>query len=78
MDFKYIFNLNDWLISLGLGEQTAMIINTGFSIIIILLLAYLSDILAKQILVRTVKKLVKHTRTNWDDILCLQQNSKLG
>ncbi len=57
------------LLNWGMLENYATIINIIFGFILILLLAYLSDIFTRRILISLITHLVKKTATSWDDIL---------
>ncbi|MBN2226856.1 MAG: mechanosensitive ion channel [candidate division Zixibacteria bacterium] len=63
-----------WLISEGLAENIAGTIGWLAVAIGILLLAWLSNVIAKQILLRLVAFFIKRSKTRWDDAL---QNRKV-
>lgn len=52
----------------GVQENYATIINVVFVFIIIILLAYLSDIISRRLLVNIIGRLIKRSATRWDDI----------
>ena len=62
-------HLKDWLINQGLAEHFAIILQSAIAVIIVLLLAWISDIVSKKVLITIITKLVRKTRTHWDDIL---------
>ncbi len=61
--------LNDYLINLGLSENIAVIIQSAIVVVIVSIVAWLSDIISKKILITIISKFVRKTKTNWDDIL---------
>jgi len=64
-----IVNLQKWLEAQGIGAEIAQTIKTIVLIIAVIILAYVVDLITKRILVGSIKKLVKRTKSNWDDIL---------
>ncbi len=69
MDNKILVQFRDWLISLGIDKYTSSAINGFVILLIIILLAYLADILAKKLLRSVILTMVRRTKTTWDDIL---------
>ncbi|HYX10116.1 MAG TPA: mechanosensitive ion channel domain-containing protein [Bacteroidales bacterium] len=69
MDKNILVQLRDWLISLGLDKYTSSAINAFAILLIIILLAYLADIIAKKLLRSVILTMVRRTKTTWDDIL---------
>lgn len=61
--------IQQWLESIGLGSETAEIIKIILLVIVVIILAYLADIITKKILVGSIKRIVKKSKTQWDDIL---------
>ncbi|MEA2101889.1 MAG: mechanosensitive ion channel [Thermodesulfobacteriota bacterium] len=53
----------------GLGDTMAVIMVRGVAFIGMLILAYVADLITRHIVLKTVDRLVKHTRTDLDDIL---------
>ncbi|MDA3891759.1 MAG: mechanosensitive ion channel [Salinivirgaceae bacterium] len=66
---KYIEALQNWLVNMGLSTGTADNINTITIVIVILLLSFIADIIAKHIIIRVISGLVKHSKNKWDDII---------
>jgi miniconductance mechanosensitive channel len=62
-----------WLVNLGLREALAEVAAWVIACLIVTAAAYLSHIVAKRLLLRIIKKLVKRTKTAWDDILLKQK-----
>ena len=58
----------DLLVDVGISEKFSEFLQPGIFIIIIILLAFLSDIITKKIIVGFIKRLVKRTKTTLDDI----------
>lgn len=69
MDINLFFNVEEWLQSLGLSQEMAAFINTALSIIILGILAYLSYIITKRIIIQTITSFAKRSKARWDDIL---------
>ncbi|MBS3770090.1 MAG: mechanosensitive ion channel domain-containing protein [Bacteroidales bacterium] len=69
MDITWIDELNSWLKGLGLDGQAVNFIVVILILIGVFLLAYLADYLAKNVLVTSVKRLVKKSPNKWDDVL---------
>lgn len=69
MESKLLNLLSTLLTNLGVAEQESAWITVMVGLAIIILLAWISDIITKKILLNTLKKLTKKTRTEWDDIL---------
>ncbi len=61
--------IKDWLIRLGLGEETAVFGVRMLAIVAMLGVACIAYIIAKRVLLRLVKSLVERSKTIWDDIL---------
>lgn len=69
MKIKWLFDIKDLLVKWGMQANHADILNVAFGILIILLIAILSDILAKQVILGILRRIVKKTQTTWDDII---------
>ncbi|MGD2034455.1 MAG: mechanosensitive ion channel [Bacteroidales bacterium] len=69
MEIQFLFDVKDILLNWGIKDIYANYINITFGIIVILLLAWLSDIVARKIIVSLIGRIIKKTSTNWDDIL---------
>ena len=65
--------IKDWLIRLGLGEETAVFGVRMLAIVAMLGVACIAYIIAKRFLLRIVKSLVERSKTVWDDILLEQK-----
>ena len=56
-----------WLVELGLGAEMARLVALAGGVLLVVLLAFLANLVAKQIILRLVKYLVARTPTKWDD-----------
>jgi miniconductance mechanosensitive channel len=61
--------LKNWLISGGIAEYWAVILQSLIAIFIVIIIAWIFDIIAKKVLITIITKLVRKTKTSWDDIL---------
>lgn len=61
--------LKNWLMNEGISEYWAVILQSAIAAIVVIFVAWLSDLIAKKILITIITKLVRKTKTNWDDIL---------
>jgi miniconductance mechanosensitive channel len=66
---QFLFDLKEILIRWGLSAHQSHVLNIIIGIAVILLLAYLSDIISKRIIMMIIARLVARTKTVWDDIL---------
>lgn len=62
-------HLQDWLIVRGLPLEQAALTATGLGLVLLIMLAWLANLVAKQIILRVVSKVVKLSRFTWDDVL---------
>lgn len=61
--------LNNLLISIGLSESTANVVDKLIILLVIIALAFLAEKLCKRLLIPGIHKLVKSTKATWDDII---------
>ena len=61
--------LKNWLINEGISEYWAVIFQSAIAIVVVLIVAWLSDLIAKRILIAFITKVVRKTKTHWDDIM---------
>ena len=59
----------NWLVNLGVGESLALYMGWAIEVIAVIALAFLSNFIAKRILLAGVRFFVKRSRTRWDDAL---------
>lgn len=64
MDTKII----EWLISLGITENLAILIKTITYVIVFGLLCFLANFITKKIILRVIKAVIHRTKNTWDDI----------
>ncbi len=69
VDITWINDLKSWLEGLGMNAQVSNFITVILVLILVILLAYLANYLAKNVLVTSVRRMVKKSKTKWDDIL---------
>ena len=61
--------LKNWLLSEGVSNDWAVIFQSAIAIVVVLIVAWLSDLIAKRILIAFITKVVRKTKTHWDDIM---------
>jgi len=61
--------LKNWLINEGISEYWAVIFQSAIAIVVVLIVAWLSDLIAKRILIAFITKVVRKTKTHWGDIM---------
>jgi miniconductance mechanosensitive channel len=66
---KFLFDIQNLMQQWGLSLQQAQTANFIFGIFFILLLAFLSDVITRRVIILVIERLVARTKTIWDDIL---------
>jgi len=66
---KFLFDIQKILHQWGLGAYQAQVVNIAFGVFFILLLAFLSDVITRRMIIIVIARLVARTKTIWDDIL---------
>ncbi len=66
---KFLFDIQQFLQNWGLDAGQARTINIAFGIFFILLLAFLSDVITRKVIIIVIARLVSRTKNIWDDIL---------
>lgn len=61
--------IEKWLMDIGLGFQFAEILSVLIILIVIVVLGWLVDFLTKRILLAFLTRIIRKTKTLWDDIL---------
>lgn len=61
--------LKNWLINEGISEYWAVLLQSVIAAVVVILIAWLSDYIAKKILIAFITRVVRRTKTHWDDIL---------
>ena len=69
MNLNIVKNLENWLVGLGLSTEWASGIKTVIIILVISLACILANWITKELILVIVKKVVKHSKNTWDDIL---------
>ena len=62
-------NIDSILIGWGISPDTAMIIDGFIALTLILLIAFVADMLCRKVLLSVIARIVKQTKATWDDIL---------
>ncbi|MFA8433014.1 MAG: mechanosensitive ion channel family protein [Marinifilaceae bacterium] len=61
--------LKNWLLTEGLTEYWANVLQSTIAVIVVLILAWISDVVARKILISIISKFVRKSKTTWDDIM---------
>lgn len=61
--------LKEWLMNEGISSYWAVIFQSVIATVVVIFIAWLSDIISKKVLITIITKVVRKTKTNWDDIL---------
>ena len=61
--------IHDWLLQQGFGSESASLLTMSLEIVIVIVLAALSNVIAKRVGVRGLETLVGRTAAAWDDII---------
>lgn len=61
--------MEKWLIGIGINYQIAEILSVALILIIIAVVGLIADFLSKKILLTVLTRIVRRTKTVWDDIL---------
>lgn len=69
MDNVLTDSLEELLTQYGLGQESISITQRIIWIAVILLIAYLTDLICRKVIVPTIKKVVATTKVTWDDYL---------
>ncbi|MGD9977007.1 MAG: mechanosensitive ion channel family protein [Bacteroidales bacterium] len=67
--YKFLEDLEAWLLSQGVNETFAQLFKVTISVLIIIILALIADYIAKRIFLTSMSKVAKRTKTELDDIL---------
>ena len=66
---KSIDWLTDWLIGLGVEETSTMYLKLVILLFILFIISYVTNLIVKKILIRSIRLVIKKTKTVWDDAL---------
>ena len=69
MNTKSMEWLTDWLIGLGVEEASAMYLKLLILLFILFIFIYVTNLIVKKILIRSIRSVIKKTKTVWDDAL---------
>ena len=61
--------LQNWLALQGLAATQALVASRVIALVAVVLIAYLANLIAKNIILTVVHRVVSRTKTNWDDAL---------
>jgi miniconductance mechanosensitive channel len=61
--------LKKWLLESGISNEFAIIMQSAIAIILVITVALISNLIARKILITFITKVVRKTKTHWDDIL---------
>ncbi|MGE4596624.1 MAG: mechanosensitive ion channel domain-containing protein, partial [Methylophilaceae bacterium] len=69
MNTKSMEWLTDWLIGLGVEETSSMYLKLIILLFIVFIFSYVTNFIVKEILIRSIRSVIKKTKTVWDDAL---------
>ena len=69
MNTKSMEWLTDWLIGLGVEETSAMYLKLLILLFVLFIFSYVTNLIVKKILIRSIRSVIKKTKTVWDDAL---------
>ena len=69
MENRFEHHLYEWLLSIGVPEGISHQLQFILELLILFILCYLADRLAKKLFVRALSSLIKKTKFLWDDVL---------
>ncbi len=61
--------LTDWLIGLGVEETSAMYLKLIILLFVLFIFTYVTNLIVKKVLIRSIRSVIKKTKTVWDDAL---------
>ena len=65
---KWILNYREFLNGTGLTEEFTRFIENATILVVIILLAFLADVITKRIIITAIKSIAVKTKNKWDDI----------
>lgn len=69
MDFNFLFDIRNLLLEWGIDEMYIVYLYPLVGISLILMLAFLSDIIARRIILGIIARIITKTENTWDDII---------
>jgi miniconductance mechanosensitive channel len=73
MKIRWLFDIKQMLLNRGVDEHYIGQINIIVGILVILLITVLSDVIARRLILISLKRIIKKTSTTWDDIIYEQK-----
>jgi len=61
--------VTDWLIGHGVGVISASYLKLVILIVILFICSYITNLIVKKVLIRSIRKAIKKTESLWDDAL---------
>ncbi len=61
--------LREWLVTLGVNVTLAEVIIGAAAVVVVIVLSWLADLVAKRLLLGGLRRLIRRTKKTWDDIL---------
>lgn len=62
-------SIEKWLINLGINYEISEVLSVIIILALIVIVGIVSDVLTKRVLLTVLKKFIRKTKTEWDDIL---------
>lgn len=70
MEDKFnLLPIREWISTLGLSTDYTNLLRMAILLVIVVILAWLADYIAKKFLLVVIKKVVSRSKTQWDDVL---------
>ena len=69
MNFEIGLKIKEWFIGFGFSESAAFYAKTIVIFLLVLIISLIAYFIANRILVNAIRKFVKSTKSDWDDIL---------
>ena len=69
MIYTFINDIQTWIENIGIDQQYVQILKMIIIIAVILFLALIADLITKKVLIGSIQRIVKKSKTKWDDIL---------
>src|SRR6056297_195199 len=69
MIYTFINDIQTWIENIGIDQQYVQILKMIIIIAVILFLALIADLITKKVLIGSIHRIVKKSKTKWDDIL---------
>ena len=60
--------IKNWILEQGLDQTTADLLARGLIFVLIVILSFIADLLAKRFILRGLTAIVNRTKTQWDDV----------